>query len=263
MDADLDAGIGTGWRRVGLTWDDGYAGSTRRAAIIAFTAAAKTNSEDCTTGEGAMGKDDAGSKGEGLREHPDAGDSLEAPRPYSAMRWGNVDFATLSPKRVPTPADILFLVAEYKRTGHIDACAKRANLDYDVAWKVLQEEIRKNPAILESGEVSLSMGLMCREIAMEAVIAARTKLRDPKIKAGDAMWTHKIAIDRAEANFKEYRTHEGDAVSTDSGELDRALQEKEEELARLREASSGATPSAEAESPASAGSVPEDLGKDN
>ena len=266
MASDLDVGIGSGWRCVGLGWDDGSLEAawriTNAAQADAATEAYGTKPEG---GEGSMGRHAEDSEGKGLRGDTD-GDSATPvtlpPIPYSAMRWGNVDFSTLSHKRDPSPADTLFLVDEYKRTGHIDACAKRANLDYDVAWKVIQDEIRKNPQILESGEVSLSMGLACREIAMEAVIAARTKLRDPRIKAGDAMWTHKIAIDRADANFKEYRSHEGDAIKTDPGELERALKEKEDELRQL-EGTGTASANAEDKDSASVGEVPGAMGKDS
>ena len=184
-----------------------------------------------------------------------------SPIPYSAVKWGNVDFAKLDPNREPTPADRLFLVAEYKKTGHIDTCAKRCNLTFEAAWKAIHEEIRHDPSILEAGEAMLSCGMMCREIAMEAAIAARTKLANPRIRASDAMYTHKLAMDRYKSYKGEWRDTEGAAVSTSEDELAAACAEKDKELARLAEI--GVTAGdAEAEEPASPDGVPADLDPD-
>ena len=182
--------------------------------------------------------------------------------PYSPVKWGNVDFAKLDPNREPSPADRLFLVAEYKKTGHIDTCAKRCNLTFEVAWKAIQEEIRHDPSILEAGEAMLSCGMMCREIAMEAAIAARTKLANPRIRASDAMYTHKLAMDRYKGYKAEWKENEGAAISTSETEIEAALAEKERELANLQ---GTGTPAgiAETEEPASPDGVPQDLHADS
>jgi len=184
------------------------------------------------------------------------------PTPFSAIKYGNLDFAKLASNREPTPADVMALLAEYKRSGHIATAAKRVNLDYAAAHKAIYDEIQKNPEILDDRQVLLAFGLTLREVSMEAAVAASEKLRNEKLRPNDLVYTSKLAFEKSESLLRDYKESLGAEGSSSADEIAAAMAEKEAELARLK--GTGAPPGdAEAQGPAAPDGVPETVDTDN